>query len=94
MTRSGRNSLLSKMTEVAARGGPCRGSTNGKESACNRELHGQSFRANCDIMDESYVLEGYPHGCGVRLHSMVECLTSLGARCLLSTSIPRSYGFR
>ena len=38
-------------------------------------------RANCDVMDESYVLEGYPHGCGVRLHSMVECLTSLEDCC-------------
>jgi hypothetical protein len=28
-------------------------------------------------MDESYVLEVYPHGCGVRLYSLVEHLTSL-----------------
>ena len=40
-----------------------------------------SFRANCDVMDESYVLEGYPHGCGVRLYSMVEYLTSLEDLC-------------
>ena len=24
---------------------------------------------NCDVMDESYVVEEYPHGCGYRIHS-------------------------
>ena len=63
-------------------------------SWANWQSPSRGDRANCDVMDESYVLEGYPHGCGVRLHSMVEYLTSLEDRCLLSTSISRSYGFR
>ena len=46
-------------------------------SWANWQSPSRGDRANCDIMDESYVLEGYPHGCGVRLHSLVEHLTSL-----------------
>jgi hypothetical protein len=34
-------------------------------------------------MDESYVVEEYPHICGYRVHSLVEYLTSLENTCSL-----------
>jgi hypothetical protein len=38
---------------------------------------------NCDVMDESYVVEEYPHICGYRIHSLVEYFTSLEDTCSL-----------
>jgi hypothetical protein len=39
-------------------------------------------------MDKSYMVEGYPHGCGVQLYPVVEYLTSLEDHCLLFWASP------
>jgi hypothetical protein len=40
-------------------------------------------RTNRDVMEESYMVEEYPHVCGDRVHSLVEYLTSLEDTCFV-----------
>ena len=47
---------------------------------------------NCDVMDESYVVEEYPHVCGYRVHSLGR-ISHFFRRYLFCTTLSLVYPF-